>query len=128
MKLKDLFDGETHYLVPGEDFVYPCVKQIVDWETLEEEEPLGPYESPALAPVFGADWPQNLGAGLKDPVWVQKTEMAQAWGSMSVSMTTLVRIVEGAKEQYQYPHYDGSPDLFTFKYKALDEGWEGGQL
>lgn len=127
VRLADLFDGEMHLLEPGEDFTWPVDKVIVGWEEVDEDEPLGPYESPALEPVF-SDTPYLHGAWLKEPRDKEKHQIGQGWGSFSVAMSTFVHLTKSQKHQMQRCFRSPAPDVFEFQFKPIEGEWQGGPI
>lgn len=128
--LSQIFDGQMWMFVPGVDFSWPCDQEVVDWEELDEDEPLDDYETPACIAVLST----NRGATSGTAKWPEadqiKHAIGQGWSSFSVGMSALMHIVGGDKDQYQYPKYDGTPDLFSFQL-VLDKtegSWQGGIL
>lgn len=98
MKISELFDGETHWLVPGELFPEGGAAQvIVDWEELEEEDELSPFEAPSMEPILA-----DKRASYKYDNRPELADVEQAWGSFSIALTSFAQICGFEKKQYQH--------------------------
>ena len=99
--LGSLWDGEQHWLEPGEYFGDQGSTLVIDgWEELEEEDVLSPFESRSLKPILKEtalkwDTPEH---NKKFPL--RKTE--QSWGSLSIILTAFARVAGVDKKQYQH--------------------------
>lgn len=110
--LASLWDGETHWLEPGEHFPEEGARLVIDgWEQDEEEDVLSPFETPTLIPLL-----RETGDQRSEEYWakfpLQRTE--QAWGSLSIQMTALATILGVAKKQYQHNDYETKTVRWSF--------------
>lgn len=128
VRLADLFDGKIHWLEPTVDFSWPVDLEVVDWEELDEEDELDDYETPACEPVLRKDRSKTSGTS-KWPEDAQiRSHIGQGWSSFAVAMSAVMKCIGGDKLQYQYPKYDGTPDLFSFQFKPVEGGWQKGAI
>lgn len=104
--LSGVFDGDVYLFDPDVDFTTTRsrVVRVVDEE---EEDVLGPYESPSVHFELEAVAPE-------------KPAIESCWGSLSVVMSSLCDIMEMTKEQYQHNHQDGSRE-FSFRIKSNEQ-------
>ena len=99
-KLSGIFDGEQHWVLPGELFPENGASQIIDgFEELEEEDELSPFESPSQTPLL-RETERARSDLYKKRFPLARTE--QAWGCFSIALTAFANIAEISKKQYQY--------------------------
>lgn len=126
-KLSELFDGEMHFLKPDEDFSTASHGYVADWEEIDEEEDLDPYETAILVPVLRrrpAVYPNGEPEG-----WAEQ----RAWGSLSVKMGSLAAVLGFKREQYQHNEFDANKILVARRYSFVlkdsgELGYEGGKI
>lgn len=112
MNLSEIWDGEVHYFQPGEDFPDDGARLIVaGWEDLDQEEALSPFESPSVAPVIRETG--DVARDTRRPL--AGTE--QAWGSLSVKLTSFSRIIGAPKDQYQLINHRDNIVRWSFQTK-----------
>lgn len=114
VSLSGIWDGEYHLLTPDEHFPSDGARLVIDgWEELEEEDVLSPFESPSREPILretGADW--------DTPKYRERFPMRgaeQAWGSLSVILGALSRVVEMPRKQYQNVNHTTNEVTWSFQ-------------
>lgn len=126
MKLSELFDGATHTLAPGEDFEAEVVQEIGPLSVEDEDEDLGPLESPPLI----AELIDRRGSGKN--ITLPGFDAQQGWGSLSMVATSLCTILGVDKEQYQRNIYTSNGQFdrseYSFAIKVTEDSWQGGRL
>ena len=125
--LDEVFDGEVHWFVPGEDFhneerfLVKSIEEDEDEELMQWEAPT-PYveygQSPAL---WGSNGPPS---GYPEEA---------CWGGLCVAMASLVAILGGRKKMYQHNRYDDKTKQlverrYSFQYVPEEGGFEGGRV
>jgi len=95
-----MFDGEQHWLEPGEYFGDGATQVVSGWEELEEEDVLSPFESPSLTPVLRDTEHKWATPEYNKRFPLRKQE--QAWGSLSVILTAFAHVAGITKKQYQH--------------------------
>lgn len=96
--LSHLWNSDLHYLQLG--VLFPedgCNQIILDWEELEEEDELSPFESPSRTPILSE--PKQRSDNQKKLFPLRDAE--QAWGELSVVLTAFAHVVGCTKEQYE---------------------------
>lgn len=126
MKLSELFDGATHMLIPGEDFEAAVVQEIGDLSVEDEDEELGPLESPTLV----AELIDRRGSGKN--ITLPGFDAQQGWGALSMVATSLCTVIGVDKEQYQRNIYTPGGQFdhseYSFAIKVTEDSWQGGRL
>ena len=98
-KLSRMFDGELHWLEPGEYFPTNGVDlRIKGWEIGEEEDILSPFESPTQEPILEQGWKRSEELQKLFPM----ADTEQAWGALSINLSCLATIMGFTKKQYQH--------------------------
>jgi hypothetical protein len=126
--LSSLFDGWMTMLDPDVDFVWTERSHILSWEE-DEDEILGPYESPTPIPVLsewpGGEWNTPDGKSVMPFHYEQ-----MAWAGFNLALQTLSKIVGGKPEAYQHVSYgpDGKGPMdrptYSFRFVAGETGWQ----
>jgi hypothetical protein len=119
--LHKLFDGWATMIEPGEDFEYETREHIIDWNVDEDEE-LGPYESPSPEPVFASN-PAVFDKNEPLPYHTQ----SMCWAAFSIALRSLSEIIGGKADAYQHNDYtDGklNPPKYSFRFVPGETGWQ----
>lgn len=113
ISLSGIWDGEYHLLEPDEHFPSSGAKMVIDgWEELEEEDVLSPFESPSREPILRETGsPRSEIDRQRFPL--RDTE--QAWGSLSVVLGALSRVVEMPRKQYQNINHKTNEVSWSFQ-------------
>lgn len=116
-----MFDGETHTLIPGEDFALG--EQMLSIQGFEDadEDDLLPFETPTRVPNYVASEGSFA------------SQESNHWATLALALAPLCRILGGERKQYQHDQYDqaGAKLLavtYTFRYEAGESGWQGDRL
>lgn len=109
--LGGIWDGERHLLTMGEHFREDGAAWIVTGYTEQEEEDvLSSFEAPSVEPVLTLtgdySMPKLPGAGAE-----------QAWGTLSVILTSFASIAGITKQQYQENNHVTGVTVWSFKAK-----------
>jgi len=114
VSLSGIWDGERHLLEPDVHFPSDGARMVIDgWEDLEEEDVLSPFESPSREPILRETGsPRSELAQKRFP----NAPMEQAWGSLSIVLTALAKVVGVDKKQYQ--NIDHKNDTITWSFQA----------
>lgn len=118
--LSGIWDGELHWMKLDEHFMSTgCWMVVDDWEELEEEDELSPFESPSLTPVLrytGVPLPHNL-----DEMFPLRGA-EQAWGSLSVVLTAFAKVAEVEKKQFEHvwPGQGSTKREVKWSFQATD--------
>lgn len=105
-----LWDGEEHFLEPGEYFQDTGATLVLDgWEEDEEEDVLSPLESATRIPVLRDTQTRN-----PDPRF-PNAAAEQAWGALSITLTAMAYIVGVEKKQYQLVNHKDKTSRWNFQ-------------
>lgn len=113
VSLSGIWDGEYHLLEPDVHFPSDGARMVIDgWEELEEEDVLSPFESPSREPILRRTGDDRSELD-KKRFPLRDTE--QAWGSLSVVLGALSRVVEMPRKQYQNINHQNKTVSWSFQ-------------
>jgi hypothetical protein len=109
--LGGLWDGEEHQLDPADGYFPETGASLVldGWDEDEEEDVLSPFESPTLIPRL-----RDTRTAKDDPRF-PNARLEQAWGSLSVVLTALSRVLESPKKQYENINHKANTVTWSFQ-------------
>ncbi len=118
--LSSLFDGWMTEIEPGTDFEAEERWAILDWQEDEDEE-LGPYESPSPIPVYSS------AQGYYPAGEIPFQREQSAWAGFVLAAKSLADLIGGSTDAYQTGSYtNGKMDqpVYKFKFMQGETGWQ----